>query len=694
MASMTRQQIQDIITQSGESPETVLTRLKERGVTVTDSTEQPERKTGFIDKVKSFFGGDAQAQEQPLPPVQPTSPAPVPTEGMNEAQMNTFRRLYENETDPVRKQKLQKLLESNGVVEDVSNVVVPINSITITETTPSKGWLERMQDKFMVRAANVDEILMATGTEQQSGVEGIFQVLGQGAGLFVDSVFEAGRSGFRALPGVVERPLRSAGRSIAGAIASAPGVPQLAESISSEVQKFQQQNPRAYRNVAATFNLVDAAGTATAIYKVGGAGMRGLNSLKTKVKNTADDISKFAWSTKDDVLEAKAKAAGYIKTKLDRPIDEVTTRWTYNSQAKKEIKELVDNSVPEVRKAVDLGVDFGDAQRLTHSTKNELDEIAEMVTRANKKVLGQTGKEVDDVVGQAFMKKVKYLENQRKAIGSQLDDLARSLPNVKDGTAPYTILERMKQVPGLDGISASQAKGKWVLDFSGTGLADDLAAQAKITSQFNKAVNKTYKGMHTYRTFLNNELKKTSATRVKDVNLLDEMATDSIRGGMLDTINGANEAYREVAKSYAIVENTLKPVRRQFQSVGLIRDLSDDVLNIRSAQLMRRLTSNNRAAIQALTDQVDLIATKFGLNDGINVTQLQEASNIIEKYYQTTRATTFAGQAAQGINMGVPNLRNLATKALEKTPLIQNLLPSPEASRKALEELVFSLIKK
>lgn len=117
-----------------------------------------------------------------------------------------------------------------------------------------KGFVERVTEDAIRREARIEEI---RGFEQ-TGAERILQETGQAAGFAFDVGGEALISGFRALPDVIEDPIRDIASDVGSAIVESPvgqlGLNALERGVEA-YQDFREAYPRAARNLEATVNV-------------------------------------------------------------------------------------------------------------------------------------------------------------------------------------------------------------------------------------------------------------------------------------------------------------------------------------------------------------------------------------------------------------------------------------------------------
>jgi len=316
-----------------------------------------------------------------------------------------------------------------------------------------------------------------------------------------------------------------------------------------------------------------------------------------------------------------------------------------------------------------------------------------MLRLAEQKSKGSIVAEPRQVVGKVFRDRITAVDSARKAAGQELSKYAAAIPDEKLANVRYNILDRIKEVPGLENAQMKLINGKHQLDFKNTLLEGDDAAIKELTDYFNTAASKKAQGMHLYRQKLFEDLGLKSSTRVKPIESTNDKAIEAIRKGLSDTLDGANDQYKAVNKKYATLENAMKDVRAKLKPV---KGAEGDILNLKLAQLSRRLTSNADADMRALLAQIEAAAKSVGFDDGLDVVQLQEILNIIDKYFDIAPQTGFSKQITKGVTESLPmSKRDLMSKALER--IVEKTI-DPRSSdvvrQKVIKDLIEELLTK
>lgn len=174
-----------------------------------------------------------------------------------------------------------------------------------------KGFFSRTAEQLGERGEQLGEIFEKTKVQQlfggeelvgdeQSLIEGVFQTLGTGVGAVGDVIGEGLVSAVRALPEEIKEPVAETARQFLSTSVGQAGMAALGKGI-EEWEEFKTNNPRAARNIEATFNVGVAftpiKGKSVAGRLKGGAKEtgRGIKKVVTKAPVvTSDDISFLA----------------------------------------------------------------------------------------------------------------------------------------------------------------------------------------------------------------------------------------------------------------------------------------------------------------------------------------------------------------------------------------------------------------
>jgi hypothetical protein len=117
-----------------------------------------------------------------------------------------------------------------------------------------KGFVDRVKDDYTKRREMVQTSTDAYKSGEQNLARTGLQILGKGgAGFILDTIGEAGVSGFRALPDKIENPLRKVGGAVGEAIQP------IIEPVLEAYGEFENKNPAFARDVDAVANIFSLA---------------------------------------------------------------------------------------------------------------------------------------------------------------------------------------------------------------------------------------------------------------------------------------------------------------------------------------------------------------------------------------------------------------------------------------------------
>ena len=558
----------------------------------------------------------------------------------------------------------------------------------------------RVQERFEQRGQEVSDIFQKRGEEMQqtgtagkikAGVAGVAETLGRGASFVSDIGQEALTSGFRALLGDEDTGfggrLREKGREFAQDPNIAPILKGLGVGI-EKLEELEEDHP-----VWGALGRVGVAVTElTGVAKLGRAGVSAAQKAGQGFLSKVDD---FAPKLPELTVEPPATLVGGLESvspKLSSEMGILSRRRVYKAEEKARIEQALAQSTPDIQEAVKQGIDLKEARLIAETTPQERVVIKQMHDIAEADIIGDTTKTPPRaVVGEHLYNRVRAVDTKKAEVGEQLGDIADKIPNQRVVNSRLTILDRIKSVPGMKNAEMILTREGLKINFAKTPLADDITAQAKINDVFNKAATKTASEMHLYRQFLFDDIAKSTSTRVRKVDMKDEQVLDAIRAGMKDVISKADKTgkYAELSKDYAVLEGAMKEARQKFKAVD---GADDDLMNLRAGELARRLTSNASADMQAFLRDLETVIREYELlNDGVDIVKLQEALNVLDRYYKFSPETGFKTQIERAIENVSPSIGSMVSKAIGVAK--EKAIPSitPETARRALSELIKSL---
>lgn len=331
------------------------------------------------------------------------------------------------------------------------------------------------------------------------------------------------------------------------------------------------------------------------------------------------------------------------------------------------------------RDGIDV-TDIKDILKIPKSVKPQAKELAKTVSQFAKR---ETDVDPIEIVGKPIVAKLKQFESLRGKIGGKLGDVAENLPVVTTKELAPSIITRLKNVPGLSGLTVSK---NGTLDFSKTTLASAMtkADRKAIQNAFITAV-KGDKGSqkHKFRQELFEILggKKKSLANITDT---QEKALNAIRAGLSDVLESKNATYKSFSNQYRKVIQPLSEMRKTMKAIP---EATEDVLDMSAGLLARRLTSTSisQGKIRTILGTLDK-ATKTKGNLLETTESLQKLYNILGRYYDISPKTGFQGQVKAGIE-GTQGVGGMIADVLKKTAG-----QTPEVRQKALEKFLNEIL--
>jgi len=163
-----------------------------------------------------------------------------------------------------------------------------------------KGFFGRTAEKLRERGAKLADIFTADISGEQTTPETIFQTVGTEIGAIGDIIGEGVLSAAKATPETIKQPIVAGVRNLLNTDSGKAAIEALSKGVENW-ESFKKDNPRAARNIEATFNVGTAftpiKGVSAAKLAKGGIG-KGIGNVKritTKAPViTSDDVSVLA----------------------------------------------------------------------------------------------------------------------------------------------------------------------------------------------------------------------------------------------------------------------------------------------------------------------------------------------------------------------------------------------------------------
>lgn len=385
---------------------------------------------------------------------------------------------------------------------------------------------------------------------------------------------------------------------------------------------------------------------------------------------------------------ARAIASGVKETAIASKelLKQTPGRITKNVASRRESREAVEK-LPEIaRAAVKDGVEISDANLLLTMSREELDIAGNMLEQAKKFEVNR-GVEQDpaEIIGSEMRSVLERAENLRQQRGKALGEAVAGLPS-EELPVLQNALRKMRQEFGFEDLRVNN-KGK--LDFSDTVLASASSANVRkqIQTWYDDLRERSGKQLQNLREEIFDQLggKKTGGVELRKS---EQKLGQAIRDGIADTLEDVSDEYRRLNKEYAEIINPIQELRTLYRQNP---NVTDDVLDAKGALLARRLTSRASSGVDVrrILGQLQAQIGAAGMGTLVDITKLQEFWNGLQRYYDVTKGTTFAGQTEIGIRNATGGKLGVLLEAIKLVTRDTSL--TPEVTQKAFEELVKSL---
>lgn len=346
-------------------------------------------------------------------------------------------------------------------------------------------------------------------------------------------------------------------------------------------------------------------------------------------------LSKIATNIGDTV--------GMVKDSVSRIPSRIATNIAERQATRQTIKKL---PTEIAQQSAQDGIDPGDVEFIYKIPKEQKEPLKKLFNVVKEFSRGNKQANPIEVVGKPIVQRIKELESARMEVGKKLGEISKTFGNVSSPELFSKVFDRLKRVPGLEGIKVNK---NGVLNFSDTVLttAETKADRKAIQSIF---LNATKWGKGFKKHLLRQELFEVLGGKKKGLaNLTDtqERAYEAIREGLSDVLETKNSSYKSLSSQYRKILQPLKEMRKLMKNVA---GSDEDILDMSAGLLARRLTSNaaSNPQIKSILRAMDE-ATKTKGKAGLNTETLQDFYNILNRYYDIAGKTGFQGQVTAGI---------------------------------------------
>ena len=542
----------------------------------------------------------------------------------------------------------------------------------LNQVTKKTNFVERTKQAASQGIAKVKEGL--SGSPDQAGgnlltgvgkdVRNMLKV-GAGAIETVSAPLTAG------LEPVVKPTLGRGVEFAAGKISDNPSFQRFAESDAGEIVQ------RLAEDVQNLTTIVGTIGGAKAAPRVGQSVNRAADAAITKTGRAVDQAIQPLKSS----VQGVKNLASTIGQEASRLPERISTNVNQKIATQATINKL---RTPVARKAAQDGLEIPDIEfiyRIPAAQKPSLKKLAINVKNFSE---GKTKTNPIEVIGKPIVNRLKEVEKKVSGVGQKLGKVAENLGKVTTKEAFPIVFNRLKKVPGLQGLTISK---KGVLNFKDTVLAtaETASDRAVIKRMFNDAIkNSTGKRKHLLRQELFETLGGKKRSQL-NLTATQEKAYEAIREALSDILETKNPNYKSLSAEYRALIQPLQEMRKLLRASGDI----DDALDLPAGLLARRLTSlaQSNPQIRKLLTALDK-ATKTPGKTRLSIETLQDFYNILEKYYDIAPKTGFQAQVKQGVEKAVGRPLGFIEQQIEnlagETPIVR---------QKALEKILEEVLK-
>lgn len=317
-----------------------------------------------------------------------------------------------------------------------------------------------------------------------------------------------------------------------------------------------------------------------------------------------------------------------------------------NVQAQREAREAFESLAPESQNAIRKGLLPRDVELIKTGNQSERGIFKRIVDAAEDYETNRgTANRPSVILGEEYRKRITGLNSALNDATTLLDDTVTGLGNVsmpKEQTI-NSVLERMSNAPGLNGLNIDE---RGLLDFTNTTLSGSNSATARKEIQriFNDVVKRADnpERLHLYRKELFEDLGGKTKSGIK-LTATEEKAVNAMRQGMADTIETVAPAYKQANERVAKLLDMQKQIRQRF---GDVAQGNEDIFDLKSSILLRRLTSNTKTGQEIaglLRDLETLLGSDYGITFDTNLLRIQEFLNLLDRYYDIAPDTSLLG---------------------------------------------------
>ncbi len=359
--------------------------------------------------------------------------------------------------------------------------------------------------------------------------------------------------------------------------------------------------------------------------------------------------------TVDDALKATT-----VMPKADNVADTATTQAIPSRTTagfKLENKKVVPDK--PAQKLLRQGVDETDVAIMQSMSPADREAAKKMVQIA--KEVSDTGlptKRQQEVVGQAFMTRVKDVETLNRTAGGQIDDIARTQlagKQVNAGKATDQFFNQLERDGvDIDALRLANTKEEIAQAFEGSSY-EGLDTVQRTLKTVLKRVDPDLAGanmdglqLHRAKRFIDNQVTygKNAEGLVGDAERLLKGLRSSI-DDVLDTTfpdyNVANTQYKETIEA---LDEMRRLIGRDFIGSG-------DIANLRAGEVMNRLLGQASAKPMSALQNLENVSRKYGNSYSDSIVKQVRFADLLDDIYETVPKGSLQGRVSGGVASGI-----------------------------------------
>ncbi len=392
----------------------------------------------------------------------------------------------------------------------------------------------------------------------------------------------------------------------------------------------------------------------------------------------------------EPAISTASKVGSGIKTigqATANQISEIPGRIATNVSAGQTALKAIEELPTQVAKtAVKNGIDISDVKYLYKLPAEQKQPLKQLFQATKDFVSGVSKTNPIEIVGKPIVARLKTLKSNLGTIGQKLGVVADNLGTITTKEIYPEILNSLKKVPGLNGLTINS---KGILNFKNTVLqsAETVADRKAIQRIFTDAIKSgTGKQKHLLRQELFEVLGGKKGAMVA-MTATQDKAYQAIRKGLSNVLDAKNSAYKALNLEYAKIASPLANMSK-FMKLNKLLGAGEDILNMDAGLLARRLTSNaiSNPQIRYVLRELDN-ATKIVGKTTLNVENLQDFYNLLDKYYNIAGKTSLQGQVQLGVEK-VSGLKDLISQTIGKVAG-----KTEDVKMKAIEDILNEVLK-